>query len=230
MRVSIPGMRAVPGLQQRAGDGVSGDTIGLAFDLPFAGRNRIGRGRDIRDLRTRPATIANRDERYNNARLPLPQAEDNFATRKRSGQDVRKVEGTCSERARSCGACAMLQRSRGAVRLRALATTLKLRPVARLDRGLRLRLAERCLVVNDLADARAAPRVRPSRQATTASSASTPCRSGNTPRCTEMLSTARGSLPNSSIEASRSGSADNLPVPPTRRVSSMPGTKKISCS
>src|SRR5665213_2499467 len=45
-----------------------------------------------------------------------------------------------------------------------------------------------------------------------------------------MLSTARGSLPNSSIAASNSGSADRLPVPPTRSVSSMPGTKKISCT
>src|SRR5258706_15472160 len=45
-----------------------------------------------------------------------------------------------------------------------------------------------------------------------------------------MLKTAFGGLPNSTIEASRSGSADNLPSPPTRSVSSMPGTKKISCT
>src|SRR6266851_1828555 len=45
-----------------------------------------------------------------------------------------------------------------------------------------------------------------------------------------MLSTARGCLPNSTIDASRSGSADSLPLPPTRSVSSMPGTKKISCT
>ena len=45
-----------------------------------------------------------------------------------------------------------------------------------------------------------------------------------------MLSAARGSLPNSTIEASRSGSAESLPLPPTRSVSSMPGTKKISCT
>ena len=32
-----------------------------------------------------------------------------------------------------------------------------------------------------------------------------------------MLSTARGSLPNSSIAASNSGSADSLPLPPTRK-------------
>src|ERR1700726_589771 len=45
-----------------------------------------------------------------------------------------------------------------------------------------------------------------------------------------MLSTARGGLPNSSIAANRSGSADSLPLPPTRSVSSIPGTKKISCT
>ena len=45
-----------------------------------------------------------------------------------------------------------------------------------------------------------------------------------------MRSTARGGLPNSTIDASRSGSADSLPLPPTRSVSSMPGTKKISCT
>ena len=45
-----------------------------------------------------------------------------------------------------------------------------------------------------------------------------------------MLSTARGSLPNSSIDASSSGSAESLPWPPTRSVSSMPGTKKINCA
>src|ERR1700677_2828242 len=44
-----------------------------------------------------------------------------------------------------------------------------------------------------------------------------------------MLKTARGSLPNSTIDASSSGAADSLPLPPTRRVSSIPGTKKISC-
>src|SRR3954463_9503539 len=41
-----------------------------------------------------------------------------------------------------------------------------------------------------------------------------------------MFSTARGALPNSTIEARRSGSADSVPRPPTRSVSSMPGTKK----
>jgi len=45
-----------------------------------------------------------------------------------------------------------------------------------------------------------------------------------------MRSTARGGFPNSTIEAISSGSADTLPRPPTRRVSSMPGTKKINCS
>ena len=38
-----------------------------------------------------------------------------------------------------------------------------------------------------------------------------------------MLSTARGGLPNSSIDASNAGSADSVPRPPTRSVSSMPG-------
>src|SRR3979490_611623 len=37
-----------------------------------------------------------------------------------------------------------------------------------------------------------------------------------------MLKTARGSLPNSTIDAIRSGSADNLPLPPTRSASSTP--------
>ncbi len=45
-----------------------------------------------------------------------------------------------------------------------------------------------------------------------------------------MRSTARGGLPNSIIEAISSGSTDTLPVPPTRSVSSIPGTKKISCT
>ena len=45
-----------------------------------------------------------------------------------------------------------------------------------------------------------------------------------------MRSTARGGLPNSTIDASSSGSADSLPLPPTRSVSSIPGTKKISCT
>ena len=45
-----------------------------------------------------------------------------------------------------------------------------------------------------------------------------------------MLKTARGGLPNSTIDASNPGSAVKRPLPPTRRVSSIPGTKKISCS
>ena len=45
-----------------------------------------------------------------------------------------------------------------------------------------------------------------------------------------MRSTARGGLPNSTIEASSSGSADSVPLPPTRSVSSIPGTKKSSCT
>ena len=45
-----------------------------------------------------------------------------------------------------------------------------------------------------------------------------------------MCSTARGGLPNSTIDAISSGSTDSLPLPPTRSVSSIPGTKKISCT
>src|SRR3954466_11913996 len=41
-----------------------------------------------------------------------------------------------------------------------------------------------------------------------------------------MLRTARGGLPNSSIPARRSGWADSVPAPPTRSVSSMPGTNE----
>src|ERR1700733_14301582 len=44
-----------------------------------------------------------------------------------------------------------------------------------------------------------------------------------------MHSTARGSLPNSFIAASSSGATVTEPLPPTRSVSSSPGTNKTSC-
>ena len=107
---------------------------------------------------------------------------------------------------------------------------LQLRLVARDDFGLRFRLAEAGLVVDDLADRRKRPRGRPGCLSTTASSASRPCRNGNRLRRRRCAARRAAACRIPSIAESSAGSLVTVPLPPTRSVSSMPGTKKIICN